>query len=83
MNTINKGCEASQKIVLGACYTHFKGNVYRVLELVNLALPDSKELVQAVLYTNGSDYYVRTAEDFLYDGKLSDGSTGKRFSLVP
>lgn len=70
-------------VKIGANYRHFKGNVYRVLEIVHLVYPDSPDIIPAVMYTNGSEYYVRTVEDFTYDGVLSDGSTGKRFSLLP
>jgi hypothetical protein len=71
-------------IRLGSVWKHFKGNEYIVLETVTVLIPDKAEGIKSVLYCGACDnrYWVRPVEDFLYEGLLSDGTIGKRFTCI-
>lgn len=63
-------------------YIHFKGTVYKTDETVNICLPDAPDMIPGIIYRNVQTgvLYCRFQSDFDYEGPLSNGTSGKRFS---
>lgn len=72
-----KGC--ADKVVVGATYRHFKGGLYKVLDIRNGYARD----ISVVVYQSMQDQktYYRTSTDFCSSVAV-DGKSMLRFSLI-
>lgn len=70
----------TRSVKIGGLYKHFKGNIYEVVKIQMVSV-DRGEPVPGVVYIDKDrKVWVRTLEDFLFEGLLSDGTIGQRFS---